>query len=313
MEIFDPRCFPSPPPGLLRAGRGRSSFLLRTETRVRVYKRSVTSRTQQNPLVRRIMSRLESLKVFLQDRLTAAAEEILGAVESLLAEYRDELLRSAELEISRRLQLRLRAEPGADRCGGAPVLQDLQHLQPPAPAAAPEEAPCEEQQDGGSSSAEPPEASQVKKEQQRSSREFWMNPDTEQLQVLDSDIKSFMSPASSLKNLQEASSLQNLQNFQLSHSGDEAREKPYSCSVCEKRFSNCSHLAAHIRTHTGERPYRCDICRKSFITTSALNRHQTIHTEGKHFACSCCGKTFKWMESLGRHMRSVHKSDNVHV
>ncbi|XP_022071220.1 zinc finger and SCAN domain-containing protein 2-like [Acanthochromis polyacanthus] len=256
------------------------------------------------------MSRLESLKMFLQDRLTAAAEEILAAVEGLLAEYRDELVRAKELEIGRlRLQL-LRAEPGPDRCVGAQVLQDLQQLQPPAPAAAPEEAPCEGQEDGDSG-MELPEASEVKKEQQRS-REFWMNPDSEQLQVLDSDMKSFMCPGSSLKNLQEAADLQHLQSFQQNHSGDESRDKAYTCSVCEKRFSNCSHLAAHIRTHTGERPYRCDICRKSFITTSALNRHQTIHTEGKHFACSCCGKTFKWMESLGRHMRSVHKKDAVH-
>ena len=49
-----------------------------------------------------------SLKAFLTDRLTAAAEEIFGAVERTIAEYKDEICRSKDLEISRlRMQLKL--------------------------------------------------------------------------------------------------------------------------------------------------------------------------------------------------------------
>lgn len=163
---------------------------------------------------------------------------------------------------------------------------------------------------------EHPEPSQVKKEQQKSHRDFWMDHDAEQLEALESDIKDFISSPSGLRSsLQDPTSSFHPNHISMNNnsSSEENKEKPYSCSVCEKRFSNCSHLAAHIRTHTGERPYRCELCIKTFITTSALNRHQTIHTEGKHFVCNYCGKSFKWMESLGRHVRSVHKRGNMPV
>ncbi|XP_035528573.1 adult enhancer factor 1-like [Morone saxatilis] len=280
---------------------------------------------------------MHSLKAFLNERLTAAAEEIFGAVEKTIADYKEEISRSKDLEISRlRMQLKLlKSEPRLDRCLGAQLQQHTHHhhhLHPPPPppppppqqqqlhqsipaVEAPESQHCEE--DGGSSmEQEHPEPSQVKKEQQRSHRDFWMGHDAEQLESLESDIKDFISSPSSLRGGLQDPTLPfhpNHHNANNNNNNEESKEKPYCCSVCEKRFSNCSHLAAHIRTHTGERPYRCEICRKSFITTSALNRHQTIHTEGKHFVCNYCGKSFKWMESLGRHMRSVHKRENLPV
>lgn len=51
---------------------------------------------------------MQSLKVFLNERLAAAAEEIFGAVEKIIAEYKEEISRSKDLEINRlRLQLKL--------------------------------------------------------------------------------------------------------------------------------------------------------------------------------------------------------------
>ncbi|KAM8870728.1 uncharacterized protein AB9W97_017419 [Spinachia spinachia] len=272
---------------------------------------------------------MQSLRAFLSERLAAAAEEIFGAVENTMAEYKEEISRAKDVEISRlRTQLRLlKSEPRLERCLGV-QLQQLTHHPPPPPPPPPQQlhpsVPSEEppesqhcEEDGSSSmeqEEEHPEPPQVKKEQQyKTQRDFWHGHDAEeQLESLESDIKDFiLSPGSLRSGLQEPALL--FQPYHGNQHGEEGKEKPHCCSVCEKRFSNCSHLAAHIRTHTGERPYRCDICRKAFITTSALNRHQTIHTEGKQFVCNYCGKSFKWMESLGRHVRSLHKRDNMLV
>lgn len=51
---------------------------------------------------------MQSLRVFLSERLTAAAEEIFSAVEKTITEYKEEIFRSKDLEISRlRMQLKI--------------------------------------------------------------------------------------------------------------------------------------------------------------------------------------------------------------
>ncbi|XP_004078257.1 putative zinc finger protein 705E [Oryzias latipes] len=268
---------------------------------------------------------MQSLREFLNDKLTAVAEEIYEAVEKTIIEYKEEIFRSKELEITHlRMQLKLlTSDPGCttDMCLEDHLLQPPRPDHPPPPAAeeyhqsspaeaAPQHQYCEE--DGDSSvEQEHPESSQIKAEPQKTPKHFWIDQDGEPLEALESDIKLISSPSGLKPSLQEQAL--HVHPFLNISDGEESKGKPYSCPVCKKRFSNCSHLSAHIRTHTGERPYRCEICRKRFITTSALNRHQTIHTEGKQFICTYCGKSFKWMESLGRHIRSAHKGDNTAV
>ncbi|XP_077432496.1 uncharacterized protein LOC144058120 [Vanacampus margaritifer] len=239
-----------------------------------------------------------SLKTFLHERLAALAEEIFNAVERTVDEYTEELCRVKDLEIGR-LRMQLSLLPTKDECNGAQQQEYTHHHlpSPPPPTQKHEEAAPADMEEGSSSNLEHSYDAdpQVKKEPARSLREFWLGHGPEPLEDLESDMP-----------LTSGAGHDPILPFHLDH-GDDGNEKPYSCSVCDKRFRNCTHLAAHTRTHTGERPYICDICRKTFVTTSALNRHQTIHTEGKRHVCIYCNKTFKWMDSLGRHMRIAHK------
>ncbi|PNF28674.1 hypothetical protein B7P43_G08235 [Cryptotermes secundus] len=58
-----------------------------------------------------------------------------------------------------------------------------------------------------------------------------------------------------------------------------SREKLFCCDICEKSFSQQSHLKTHQHIHSGEKPFICDVCNKSF---SNLKRHQHLHVD----ACS---------------------------
>ena len=80
--------------------------------------------------------------------------------------------------------------------------------------------------------------------------------------------------------------------------------RPFSCEVCEKRFSQKCNLVTHLRLHTGEKPYNCDFCEKRFTQKGNLDAHIKTHTKEKPFACTLCPKRFAFKSSLGTHVKN---------
>ncbi|XP_062454620.1 zinc finger protein CKR1-like isoform X2 [Rhea pennata] len=60
-------------------------------------------------------------------------------------------------------------------------------------------------------------------------------------------------------------------------SAGRARERPFGCADCGKRFPWASHLERHRRVHTGEKPYECPECGESFSQDSHLAKHRRGH------------------------------------
>ncbi|XP_040178004.1 gastrula zinc finger protein XlCGF67.1-like [Rana temporaria] len=90
--------------------------------------------------------------------------------------------------------------------------------------------------------------------------------------------------------------------------GDHTEERPLSCSVCGKLFTNKRDLLKHKKRHTAERPYSRSECGKCYTCKENLILHQYSHTGEHPFSCSECGKTFGSKGNLVSHQR-IHTDE----
>ena len=89
------------------------------------------------------------------------------------------------------------------------------------------------------------------------------------------------------------------------------RDKPYSCNLCNKKFSQKHALTRHIHTHTGEKPYACSHCDYTCARKAYLTDHVRTHTGDKPYSCPNCDYTCSTKANLIHHQRT-HTGDRPH-
>ncbi|XP_052022292.1 zinc finger and BTB domain-containing protein 32 isoform X2 [Apodemus sylvaticus] len=82
-----------------------------------------------------------------------------------------------------------------------------------------------------------------------------------------------------------------------------ARPRPYSCSVCGKRFSLKHQMETHYRVHTGEKPFSCSLCPQRSRDFSAMTKHLRTHGAAP-YRCPLCRAGCPSLASMQAHMRS---------
>ncbi|XP_035804104.2 zinc finger protein 37-like [Amphiprion ocellaris] len=76
------------------------------------------------------------------------------------------------------------------------------------------------------------------------------------------------------------------------------------CDVCGKIFKDKYQMKRHQRIHTGVKPYACNFCGKRFCQISSVKYHIRIHTGEKPHSCDTCGKSFRTSDGLTVHRRT---------
>ncbi|XP_077547742.1 uncharacterized protein LOC144159989 [Haemaphysalis longicornis] len=82
----------------------------------------------------------------------------------------------------------------------------------------------------------------------------------------------------------------------------------HGCPYCPYESHKTSHLAAHVRTHTGERPFKCRVCSHASTQMSHLRIHMRIHSRENPYVCDFCGSSFASHNQLKKHVSNKHFS-----
>uniref|UniRef100_A0AAV2M534 C2H2-type domain-containing protein n=1 Tax=Knipowitschia caucasica TaxID=637954 RepID=A0AAV2M534_KNICA len=88
------------------------------------------------------------------------------------------------------------------------------------------------------------------------------------------------------------------------------QKQHHVCPASEDMFANDAELSEHVKCHTQDggvvlgplRPYSCSVCEKKFRTMAHLNTHMFVHSLKKPFKCSVCDKAYRFKADLKKHM-----------
>ncbi|XP_042073560.1 zinc finger protein with KRAB and SCAN domains 8-like isoform X1 [Haplochromis burtoni] len=276
------------------------------------------------------MPSAQYLREFINERLTAAAEQIFLEFEKTIVQYEKKIDRQRRLlDITWKPQIKL-------------------HRTVFCPPDVPQQQVCEEEEEvlleqqlwnqerSSSVEQEEPEPPQIKEEEEElcssqqgeqlglkeetdtfmvtAAEEGEHRPNMEQLlchssavdhgesRNVDSTRKKVLHSVTHLRNKSHSNGVDpHMSEIQCN---TDTVKKLETCDVCGKAFKRRSRMKDHYRTHTGEKPHSCKTCGKSFTQRSALTVHMRIHTGERPYPCKTCGKMFTYSSILLAHIRT---------
>ncbi|XP_077943434.1 uncharacterized protein LOC144386362 [Gasterosteus aculeatus] len=277
------------------------------------------------------MSSVEGLREFVNERLSAAAEEIFGVFKRTIVEYQEEIDRQRGLlDVIWKPEVRLhRIElPQSRVCKEEEVLCDqqlcLQERNPSLDQEDPDPPQIKEEQEELCSSQE---GEQLEPKQEADT--FTLTPTCEETDHSD-DETPFLNPDRSLSESEtEPPAITctswldeeiDCERFVVPEPNDSNKEpqqqilappgdKTFLCKKCGKYFQHKKTLLAHMRkVHRVDEPYVCNTCGRRFIHESVFQNHKRVHSDEKPFSCKICGKDFKFSSGLKGHMQ-IHTGE----
>ncbi|XP_061747109.1 zinc finger protein 37-like [Nerophis ophidion] len=270
------------------------------------------------------MSTLQMLRALVDQRLTAAVEEIFVVLERTIAEYEAKLSRTKEdcnqlldavfkkhqVVLHRTDVQQVSAESHEEIPSkqqewssnvGQKELQALSH--------------SKEEQLHDEDEAQSLQLHHSQSEENRGAElvsQHITEADGEHCEDIKSEPDSIFAPLSDMDHMMSDSSdhsdhiqkpLESKNNSKGS-TRHHTNKKHFDCSECGKSFRRKSNFTVHMRIHNGEKLFTCSVCKKSFSTKLIMTRHMRTHTGEKPFTCSVCKKSFSIKESMTRHMRT---------
>ncbi|XP_038583194.1 zinc finger protein 333-like [Micropterus salmoides] len=274
------------------------------------------------------MSKVQTLRAFVQQRLSAAAEEIFELFERTIAEYEEELcgqrklldaVFKPEVRLHRaevQLLLLKKDDVPPEQQGWCPGLDQEDPQEPPNSPSLDQEDPPEPphiKSDWSPSldQDDPPEPPHIKEEQE----ELWTSPEGEQLLGLEEEFTFTPVLMKSEEDNEERPQSSQLHQRLTEQMKTEADGE--DCGGPEPASNSDPHRylqpATHVRTSCSSEPQTDEICewQGTMETRSGVNPlkiNSGCNTVGKSFSCSKCSKVFRHNSGLKRHMR-IHTGE----
>nr|XP_023029867.1 histone H4 transcription factor [Leptinotarsa decemlineata] len=88
----------------------------------------------------------------------------------------------------------------------------------------------------------------------------------------------------------------------------------YKCTMCDMTCSKPSLLAKHIRfKHVKDKPYTCSECDKTFVAKYNLDTHMKIHEDSDPMKCDMCNFSCRTKVGLDNHYVKKHDASCIYL